>query len=126
MFKHGELLGADLVSFIETALPKFIRSEIAHELPKLKLPDWLEKLIAAAGDAAGPPIVDAVLSMIYSQEQKFNEAGAEDIKSELAAMAEGACSVVGPPCDAVKLGRELQRLNVLPELIKMQCSMLGE
>jgi hypothetical protein len=76
------------------------------------------------------PIVEAVLSNIYAQEAGFNEAGAEDVRAEISGMAEGACAEVNavpgsPRCDPDRLALELQRLNVFPELLKMQCSMLG-
>ena len=46
----------------------------------------------------------------------------------MAGMAQGTCEIAskaGAPCDEAALRKQIEQLNVLPDLIRMQCSMAG-
>jgi len=58
-------------------------------------------------------------------QHEFNSGSAAGVFEELDGLAEGVCLAAVGECDVQALRRTLWNVNVLPDLIRMQCSMLG-
>ena len=59
-------------------------------------------------------------------QRKYNEPGG--LYDEIDGIAHGACAAAataGRACDAAAYAKTLRKVNMLPDLIRMQCSMLG-
>ena len=122
---QGELLGSFAYDFLTKAIPEFYRDEVS-QIPLGSLPAWLQKLIIGAGKAAAPTVFGAALDYVLAREKKYVAASRPAPLDEMSGLAAGLCSsgqVAG--CNAKALEKKIQQLNMLPELIKMTCSMLG-
>jgi len=124
----GELLGPIAEDFLVNALPKFYASEIGSiDLPSL--PAWLQKLIKGAGAAVAPAVFGEALGFVLSQEHAYIQASRAQPLAEIDGMAAGLCSsgAHGDPgaCDTTALSATIARVNMLPELIRMTCTMMG-
>jgi len=123
---HGELLGLELLDFVENKLDAFYRSKI-DEIPWATLPAWLTKLMRPLLKDAAPTAFKLALNYVYDHEKAKIPAALWD---EVDGIAKGACvaaAAASPPvkCDEASLLATLRTVNMLPELIQMQCSMLG-
>eukprot|EP00947_MAST-08B_sp_MAST-8B-sp1_P001492 g1492.t1 len=133
---QGRLLSAEVLEFVETALPAFYKSEAA-QIPLDKLPAWLAKAIKALAEAAAPKAFDLALGWVLSQQKDLIAASPAKVFDEIQGMAEGVCaaqreraastasSSSSSSCDAASLAKTLEKVNMLPELLQMQCSMMG-
>ena len=123
---QGELLGGLAYEFLSKAIPAFYADEIDQLLDLPSLPDWLIKLINAASAKEAPKIFNTALGYVLGKERKFMEASRAKPLDEIAGLATGLCnSGAVPNCDAADLGAQIERMNLLPELIRMTCTMLG-
>eukprot|EP00755_Sulcionema_specki_P002643 Sspe_Gene.26906::Locus_11363_Transcript_1_1_Confidence_1.000_Length_1422::g.26906::m.26906 len=122
---HGELLGDVVHSLMTKALPDFYRS-YAGQIPTKGLPDWLAKLIKEATKEAAPEVFELALDYVLDREKKHMEQSPSHPLDEMHSIAKGACAsgkVAG--CDVDKFTKLIYRTNLLPELIRMTCSILG-
>jgi len=128
---HGSLLARRLLEFLYVDMPLFYESEVAS-LDLSGLPSWLvaaiEKIEPSVEDRAAQ-IFDLALGWLEGVQRPFNTASASGVYDELDAIAEGMCAQIGTstgPCaNVTAVQRQLHLVNVLPDLIRMQCSMLG-
>lgn len=138
-YAHGHLLHAQVIDLVQVQLPLFYKEEIASLTDQLRnLPAWLrnaiEALLPLAEDAA-PKMFDLALGWVEQQQRSFNTGGAEDLYTQIRGLAEGVCAgsqhaaltrgAAAPACDPDAFEITLRKVNMLPELIKMQCSMVG-
>lgn len=124
-FTHGMLLAPLLKHFVDVALPAFFESELA-QIPISKLPAWLQKVAREAEQKAATPVFEALLGAVYDKEKAFIEKSKSQASVEFVAMATGACaSGLFPDCNTTTLVAQIQRMNMIPELVKMTCSMMG-
>ena len=132
-YAQGELLGKDLYKFITVGLDRYYSQEI-HSIPLDGLPKFLQKLIYGSLTALAPSTADKVLAWVYKTEKEFFGEIDIDIDEELHGIAEGVCATITPDelhdlkektCDVNKLWNKLRHVNVLPDLIRMQCSLMG-
>lgn len=128
---HGFLLSAELTDFIEHKMPQFFEQYVT-QINLGGLPDWLQeairKLLLQPISKAAPAVFDIALTWLEAEQKKYNEASPTLVFDEMAGIAHGAClaaTAAGSKCDEDKLHRTLVRINMLPDLIRMQCSMLG-
>jgi len=123
---HGQLLGSFALDFLENGLPAFFVSEI-DSIDSTGLPEWLKELVEKAVAPAAPEIFDVALQYVYSVQQKYLESSPSKVLDELAGMAQGLCEsgAVSGECNVGKWTNKLVRLNMLPELIRMSCSIVG-
>jgi len=121
----GYLLAEIAEKFLGQAMPEFYKS-LADQIPLDGLPKWLQKLLQAAlGDLAGPA-VKAALKFVYSREQSHITASKSKYLDEIEGFAQGMCSsgtIAG--CNVADWVESIKNVNMLPELIRMSCSMLG-
>lgn len=118
---QGRLLAHDISSFFNT-LPAFFKSQ-ASQIPLGDLPKWLQTLIEnAAGDLL-PGAVNEALKYVLWRERKFLEESQSKPLDEMKGLAEGYCEVLG--CDATAFTKKVETVNMIPELIRMSCTMFG-
>jgi len=125
-YTHGYLMAPMLNTFVKVALPEFFKSQLA-QIPIKKLPKWLQKIIANAENKDAVSLFETLLSAIFYREEKFIQKSKSGAMEEMAALAEGYCAsgIEGSQCDEKKFLRLIQNMNMIPELVKMTCSMFG-
>lgn len=124
-FAQGRLLGDEILEFVNNDLDNFYKSEV-DQIPLGLLPVWLQKAIKGLLKTAAPTAFNLALDWVYSQQKDFIGASAADVWQEAAGIASGVCfNRTTAECDVEKLTKTLHRVNMLPELIQMQCSMMG-
>lgn len=136
---HGLLLGDFAATFLNEKVPEFFEQEFESVLPP-GLPDWLVKLFDEAVASKAPEVFNIALEYVYGVQKSYLEASPTHVLDELAGMAEGLCASGAPfgtthtnadgspsssSCDVDKLTGRLIRVNLLPELIQMSCSIVG-
>ena len=128
---HGYLLSAQVIHMIEHQMQAFYEQYV-RDINLGGLPDWLkkaiEKLLLQPLSKAAPAVFDLALTFVAAEQKKYNTASAAAVYDEMAGIAQGACLAAeeaGLKCDTTKLHRALVHVNMLPDLIRMQCSMLG-
>jgi len=122
---HGRLLSERLLRFVDVALPAFYVQEVDGLVANTKLPDWLQAKIRPLAEKHAAAAFDLALGWLESVQHAFNNASAAAVFTEIDGIAEGACAAAAQACDSKALAATLRRVNVLPDLIRMQCSMLG-
>ena len=107
------------------------RSE-AQQLPLGKLPLFLQKAIKALLAHEAPAAFDLALSWLYSRQEKYISGSKTAVIEEMAGIVDGAwgsqlCNgtSLGHCVDKSKVLKTIHSVNMLPELIRMQCSMMG-
>lgn len=121
---HGTLLAQELLDFVLVDLPAFYVSQ-ADQLPIDKLPEWLQGPVTKLLETAAPEAFNLALGWVYSVQEEFNGVSKANVYDEMDGIAEGICKTVTGPCDVAALSKTIRHVNMLPELIKMQCSMMG-
>jgi len=128
-YAHGVLLANELSYFLDEALPEFYRSEV-EQIPLDSLPSWLRSLIESVVEKPlediAPAVFETALGFVYDMQKKHIEASPTDVWTEADGIAEGLCAAKG--CEASQLEaykKKVRHVNMLPELIRMQCSMMG-
>jgi hypothetical protein len=127
-FAHGQLLSQTILNFIETQLPAYYVEEI-DGLDVAGLPKWLQNMIKSLGKKYASKIAPIALSYVLGQQKKYLAASKANVFDEMSAIAAGVCSVGNPSkyCEngGAELVKTIEQVNMLPELIRMQCSMMG-
>eukprot|EP00656_Telonema_subtile_P002062 TRINITY_DN1089_c0_g1_i6.p1 TRINITY_DN1089_c0_g1~~TRINITY_DN1089_c0_g1_i6.p1 ORF type:complete len:169 (-),score=49.71 TRINITY_DN1089_c0_g1_i6:538-1044(-) len=123
---HGRLLSEDLLTFIQEDLPIFYKSEV-DQIPLHTLPPWLSKAIKGVLKSAAPAAFNMALGWVWEQQQSFINASATKVLPEMQGIADGICyNSTAKACgDKAALLKTIHHVNMLPELIRMQCSMMG-
>ena len=128
---HGQLLSDDLVKFMTTDLEAYFLQECG-QIPVDKLPKWLGKAITKLCHDAAPTAFDLALGYVFDQQKKYINASKTNAMEEMQGIAAGICTPVGPNAtipsmcsDKKKLLQKVYNVNMLPELVQMQCSMMG-
>eukprot|EP01060_Flectonema_neradi_P026691 TRINITY_DN358_c5_g1_i1.p1 TRINITY_DN358_c5_g1~~TRINITY_DN358_c5_g1_i1.p1 ORF type:complete len:460 (+),score=74.33 TRINITY_DN358_c5_g1_i1:64-1380(+) len=122
---QGLLLATTLDEFMNVALPNYY-SSIADQLKLKDLPTWLQDRIRNATAAELPAIFDDALEFVYLKEEKYLLEGRAQPLEEVMGIAEGMCeSGRIANCSVPKLYKTIRNSNMLPELIRMTCSMMG-
>eukprot|EP00949_MAST-11_sp_MAST-11-sp1_P003514 g3514.t1 len=122
---YGELMRTEVLNFNQ-AMQQFFKDEV-DQIPLGSLPQWLQDLIKAAGKSIAPKAFNLALNYVYKTQLPFTSKSKADVWTEVQAIAEGVCSnaTSESECSAADVAATLQRLNSLPDLIRMQCSMMG-
>ena len=124
-FAYGQLLAEDIVAMSD-AMDDFYRSEVTG-IPwgKLGLPAWLQHELETALEDAAPAVFEKVLGWVFTKQLPHLRESRVQPLVEIEGIAAGLCSTLNAPCNATRWEDKLQRLNMLPELIRMTCSMIG-
>ena len=131
-YAHGQLLSADIVDFVVNELDDYYRSEVT-QIPVASLPKWLQGLVKKLEpmlEKAAPTVFNAALGWVWSQQVKYINASQTRVLDEMAGIVDGVCApanhTVPEMCDnKAKMLRTMYNVNMLPELVQMQCSMMG-
>jgi isopenicillin-N N-acyltransferase like protein len=130
-YAHGQLFAEKIVDFVENELPQYYKQEIAG-LNLGGLPKWLQNIIKSIGKGASGEVAKIALGYILKTQRKYLEASKANVFDEMSAIARGVCSKIpntkSNACkngDATNLINTIEQVNMLPELIRMQCSMMG-
>lgn len=118
-------------------IPKWMESMIL-DLDLSALPEWLAALIKAAGVEHAVPALNTALDWVYEQE---NTMIPQRLIDEMEGIAQGLCDAQSAEaaqttkgreheqeqeaCDVTEWTTKIKRVNMLPELIRMTCTMLG-
>jgi hypothetical protein len=100
------------------------------------LPEWLAALIKAAGVEHAVPALNTALDWVYEQESSMIP---QRLIDEMEGIAQGLCDAQSAEttrttegqeqeqeaCDVSEWTIKIKRVNMLPELIRMTCTMLG-
>ena len=128
---HGQLLSDDLVQFMTTDLQSYFLQECG-QIPTDKLPAWLGKAITKLCHEAAPTAFDLALGYVFDQQRQYINASKSNVMREMEGIADGICTPVGANAtipalcsDKKKLLQTVFNVNMLPELVQMQCSMMG-
>lgn len=122
---YGSLLADDIVSLVDK-MDDFYKSEVTG-IPwaKLGLPKWLESALENTLADAAPTIFETALGWVFDKQHPHLLASRVQPLAEIKGISEGICSTLKTPCNATTWELKLQKLNMLPELIRMTCSMIG-
>ena len=124
-YAQGLLMANTLNVFMTEALPEYYRS-LADQLPLKDLPEWLQDRIRNATAAELPKIFDDALEYVFLKEEKYLIESKSQPLEEIKGIAEGMCdSGKIANCSVSKLYKIIRNSNMLPELIRMTCSMMG-
>jgi hypothetical protein len=124
-FAYGQLLAEDIIA-MSVAMDGFYRSEVTG-IPwsKLGLPAWLQKELETTLEDAAPAVFEKALGWVFTKQLPHLRASRAEPLVEIEGIAAGLCSGFNSPCNTTKWEDKLQKLNMLPELIRMTCSMIG-
>jgi hypothetical protein len=129
-YAQGQLLGKELHYFGVTVVDKYY-ADVVEQLKQVQnLPVDIKKIVDAGWAGTAPYIFAVALDYVYYQQKEDIAASKANYWEEIDSMAQGACDAALSAgtlatCDAPDLAMRLKRLNLLPELIRMQCSMMG-
>ena len=121
-YAYGSLMADDLLSFIDVDLPQFYKSEV-DQIPLDDLPEWLQDIIKDPLKFAAPEVFNLALAYVYDRQKEHIASSPANVWEETDGIVDGMCSV--KKCDAEKYKKKIRHVNMLPELIRMQCSMMG-
>ena len=126
---QGRLISARIRGFLDVQMPTFYKQQIASLVGQLdNLPKWLQVAIRALAENSATKAFDLALGYVEQVQRQYNTASGLNLYEEIDGIARGVCAVAtedGVRCDPVALSDQIRKLNMLPDLIKMQCSMLG-
>lgn len=118
---QGELLARELIQLVDVALPRWYISMI-KDLDLSVLPTWLAAILKVKAAELAPSAINKALGIIYNIQEPFLPAR---LITEMEGIAEGLCNAVGPSCDLDSWKLKVKQVNMLPELIRMTCTMFG-
>ena len=143
-FQRGEaqglLLGTQLLDFIGPQLDGFYFEQFTELIggclepgQPCKLPKWLVaaiRLLAPTIKRDAPKAFELALAWLEELQRPYNNASAAHVYDEMDGIAQGTCAsetvrMDGRECDTASLRTKLHRVNVLTDLIRMQCTVLG-
>ena len=113
----------EIVQFMDHSLPDFLVQEV-KDLDLSNLPEWLQKLIKDSAPSVVPAAVRIALEYIYSLQEPFLLRSSIEPVAEMDGIATGVCSTRSE-CDIGKMISTIRASNLFPDLVRMQCSMLG-
>lgn len=135
---HGRLISAQLLDFVGPKLDTFYGQQILALIggcmevgQKCSLPKWLVeaiRLLRPTVNRNAPKAFNLALGWLEEMQRTYNNASASRVYDEMRGIADGACAVsnaAGTACDPTALRKKLNRINVLSDLIKMQCTVFG-
>lgn len=124
-FAHGALLARQIEYFLGPQMDKYLAQQ-GPILDFSKFPaDMQEKLLQLQQKLepiALPKMFKAAMSYVWEIEEPFTP---HYLIDEMNSIAEGMCSVLGGGCNPDEWSQKIKQLNMLPEVIKMACTIVG-
>jgi hypothetical protein len=122
---YGKLLSDDILQFFNVDIPtEFYATQYNQvDISKITGPthDILQQLMNA-GPSMANQFFEVALDWVWDQEQTFVP---RFIMDEMRGVADGLCAAIGASCDPDGMLKQVHRFNMLPELIRMTCTMFG-
>ena len=128
---HGRLLDEQIYEFVFNGIDDYAKGEVLDmDLPK-EMPDWAKNLMHqyvlpwAANYAV--ELSQRGLVFVYHAEKKFNSASKANVFEEIKGIADGMCEnpKFAEECKSGEIEARLIKVNMVPDLSQMQCSMMG-
>eukprot|EP01064_Diplonema_japonicum_P023685 TRINITY_DN34098_c0_g1_i1.p1 TRINITY_DN34098_c0_g1~~TRINITY_DN34098_c0_g1_i1.p1 ORF type:complete len:446 (+),score=113.37 TRINITY_DN34098_c0_g1_i1:42-1379(+) len=124
-YAQGVLNGARVYDFIVNALDEFYSMQ-ADAIPLGDLPAPIRDLVRRQLEHDVPMAFHTALGYVYDREYEYLAVSESRPIEEIEGLVQGVCdSGAVPNCDYNDLLRRVKHANMLPELIRMTCSMLG-
>jgi hypothetical protein len=122
-------MALELLELLEVALPKWYM-QIVTSLDLSMLPDWLAKLLNFELASHAPAAFNRALQAVYEREAEFIP---PRLLAEMDALAAGFCdglrrkapAAIAEKCDVAEAAAAVRRINMIPELVRMTCTMFG-
>ena len=105
---------------VDVDLPAYFSEQALDLLAEAHLPQAIYDKIAPIFEQDAPAAFNAALDWVVAKQQETVPARLDE---EMQGIAAGVCSVKS--CDADTFVDDVRRFNALPELVRMQCSMVG-
>jgi hypothetical protein len=126
-FAQGELLSDEIVDLVDVQLELWYSNAIKGVVDSLdRLPEWVKTAIEAKVDAVAGQLFTVALQAVWDHE---SYAVPPRLIVEMDAIAAGVCAAieakVPDSCDVDEWKYKLYRINMIPELIEMTCTMFG-
>ena len=118
---QGELLAEEIQEFVERKLPEFYRSMVL-DIDLSRLPTWLAAILKVEGAMHAPAAFDRALEAVFEKQLPYMP---PRLLEEMDGIATGLCQTIGDSCDVDYWKAAARRVNMLPELIRMTCTMFG-
>mmetsp|Transcript_42422 Transcript_42422/g.92310 ORF Transcript_42422/g.92310 Transcript_42422/m.92310 type:complete len:460 (+) Transcript_42422:25-1404(+) len=123
-FAYGAMMAKEIVRFIDVALNKYYM-DMVLDIDLSGFPEPLQKIlhvIQVKGALAAPEAFNKAMQWVYEQEEQYMP---EYLLEEMDAIGAGVCHTLGGSCNTTEMAATVRRLNMLPELIRMACTMFG-
>jgi len=127
---YGTLLADELLQFVYPEVDRFFAQDAESLMKYISwMPEKWQQRIQTALDKDAPGAFMIALDLLVAEQARFIAAGRARVWEEVDGIAAGVCAV-RPTASACKdgpgsLARRIRALNLMPELIQMQCSMMG-
>ena len=112
----------------------YFRQDILDLKDKIKhLPAWEQKLIEhfilEPVSWVAVDLFNVALDYVYAMQHKYIDASPARYFDEIKGMADGICSLDSQKdtkwCKEGKMEHKITQINMLPDLVRMQCSFMG-
>lgn len=123
-YAFGALMAHEIVTFVNVELSKYYM-DMVLSIDLSGLPEPLQKIlhvIQVKGAAAAPAAFNAAMAWVYEKEEKYMP---QYLIDEMEAIGQGVCHTLGKKCNVTEMVETVKRVNMLPELIRMACTMFG-
>ncbi|KAJ9457972.1 Protein dcd1B [Diplonema papillatum] len=122
---QGLLLAEQIHQFMIVDMDQYYTT-IPDQVPMGDLPEWLQNAIKNAVGPEVPAVINTALEYVYLRQYEYLATSPSEPLEEMAGIAEGMCeSGKIPNCDLKSITKSVHYTNMLPELIRMSCSMTG-
>ena len=131
-FAHGQLLSSEIAEFVTNELDQYYREQV-DQIPLSTLPPAIAAAVQALIEKAAPEAFALALGYVFEMQAAMIGASQANVIAEMEAIADGVCTLPAGAngtlpalcSDRTKLERTIKHVNMLPELVRMQCSMMG-
>ena len=133
-YAQGLLIADDVTRFAWDQIDDFVKGQVTGVEKHLQnLPKWLDHAIMKyVLDPVGDLAVSAAhgaLGWVFNTQRDYIEASPIKVLDEIKGMADAICSLdkhaKTDKCKKGAMEDRLRRVNMLPDLVQMQCSMMG-
>ena len=133
-YAQGLLAADDINAFAWDDLDGFFKGQVTGVDKHLTfLPKWVVKILEKEVlEPVGNALVDIVhgaLKWVFNTQRPYLQSSPVNVLDEIKGMADGICSqekyANTDRCKDGAMEDRLRRVNMLPDLVRMQCSMMG-
>ena len=91
------------------------------------MPHWLYPIIHPPLAEIAIKLFDGALGYVWWQQRNYTADSMSNPLKEIKGLVDGMCShkKFTKECSSGRIESRIKKMNMLPELVKMQCSMMG-